>query len=117
MIIKTITVDNKEVKFANSAAIPRMYRLAFGSDILLDMAEMKKQIEANNGSLPIKCLTIFENVAYTMAKHADKEIPDTIDEWLDGFNSFNIYEILPEIMQLWADGLDQKSTPKKANEQ
>ena len=113
MITKTITIDGKDVKFANSAAIPRLYRLNFGSDILLDLGRVKDAIEKDKGNLPIECLTIFENVAYTMAKHADKSIPDTIDEWLDEFDAFNIYEVLPEIMKLWAEGLEQKSTPKK----
>lgn len=113
MITKTITIDGKDVKFATSAAIPRIYRLQFNSDILLDMAKMKDAIENADGNLPVECLTIFENVAYVMAKHADKSIPDTIDEWLDGFSAFNIYEVLPEIMALWAEGLEQKSTPKK----
>ena len=113
MIVRTIEIDGKEVKFATSAAIPRLYRLQFNSDILLDMAKMKDEIEAADGSLPVECLTIFENVAYTMAKHADKTIPDTIDEWLDEFTAFNIYEVLPEIMKLWTEGLEQKSTPKK----
>lgn len=113
MIVKTIEIDGKEVKFATSAAIPRIYRLKFNADILLDMAKMKDEIEKADGSLPIECLTIFENVAYVMAKHADPSIPDTIDEWLDGFSAFNIYEVLPEIMSLWAEGLEQKSTPKK----
>lgn len=117
MITKTIKIDGKDIKFANSAAIPRLYRLMFKEDIIIAMSTMKKQIEESEGNLPIESLTLFENIAYTMAKHADKTIPDTIDEWLDGFNSFNIYEILPEIMELWADGMEQKSTPKKANEQ
>jgi len=26
---------------------------------------------------------MFENIAYTMAKHADPQIPNEVDEWLD----------------------------------
>ena len=46
-----------------------------------------------------------------MALHADKSIPSTIDEWLDQFEMFSIYEILPEILELWGSNLftDAKS--------
>ena len=43
---------------------------------------------------------MFENIAYVMAKHADDSIPNSLDEWLDKFNGFSIYQILPEIIKL-----------------
>jgi len=37
-----------------------------------------------------------------MSKHADPQnVPDTPDEWLDQFNTFSIYQILPELIDLW----------------
>ena len=36
-----------------------------------------------------------------MAKHADPSIPDTPEEWLDSFNTFSIYQVLPQIIELW----------------
>ena len=50
--------------------------------------------------MEIEDLEIFENVAYIMAFHADPTIPKTIDEWLEQFEMFSIYEVLPEIMEL-----------------
>ena len=50
-------------------------------------------------------LEIFENVAYIMAYHADPTIPKTIDEWLDQFEMFSIYQILPEILELWGSNM------------
>ena len=35
-----------------------------------------------------------------MAYHFNKTIPPTIDEWLDEFEMFSIYVILPEILEL-----------------
>ena len=43
----------------------------------------------------------MRNIAYVMAKHADPSIPDTPEEWLDGFNTFSIYQVLPQIIELW----------------
>ena len=44
-------------------------------------------------------------MAYIIALHADPTIPKTIDEWLDQFEMFSIYEILPEILELWGSNL------------
>ena len=48
-----------------------------------------------------------------MAYHADKTIPLTIDEWLDEFGMFSIYEILPEILELWGSNLQTDVQSKK----
>ena len=37
-----------------------------------------------------------------MARHADPEnVPESIEDWLDEFDTFSIYLVLPEIMELW----------------
>lgn len=61
----------------------------------------------------IEDLEIFENVAYIMACHADPTVPGTIDEWLDQFEMFSIYEILPEILDLWGTNLVTDIESKK----
>lgn len=58
-------------------------------------------------------LEIFENVAYIMAYHADNSIPASIDEWLDQFDMFSIYEVLPQILELWGDNLATEVAAKK----
>ena len=40
-----------------------------------------------------------------MALHGDSNTPSSIDEWLDQFEMFSIYEILPEILELWGSNL------------
>ena len=40
-----------------------------------------------------------------MAWHADPTIPGTIEEWLDEFEMFSIYQVLPEILELWGANL------------
>ena len=66
-----------------------------------------------NSTLRIDDLEIFENVAYIMAYHADHSIPDDIDVWLDQFEMFSIYEILPEILTLWGSNLVTDVESKK----
>lgn len=55
--------------------------------------------------MQIEDLEIFENVAYIMAWHADPTIPGAIEEWLDEFEMFSIYQVLPEILELWGANL------------
>ncbi len=101
---QTITIDGQEVAFKASAAIPRIYRMKFHRDIFKDLRDLEKSIDKNdpeNSSLDLFSLEMFENIAYVMAKHADPSIPDSPEEWLDGFNTFSIYQVLPQIIELW----------------
>ena len=108
-LVKNIEIDGKMVPFRASAAIPRIYRLKFHRDIYSDLASLQKAIDDNNeeaSNLDMFSLEVFENIAFIMAKHADPSIPDTPEEWLDDFNTFSIYQILPSIIELW--GLNVK---------
>ena len=85
-IVKKITIDDKEVAFKASAAIPRIYRLKFQRDIYKDLHSLEKALgdsKEDNSNLDLFSLEMFENIAYIMAKHADGTIPDTPEEWLD----------------------------------
>ena len=117
MIEKTVTIGDKEVKFRSSASVPRLYRIKFKRDIFKDLSKLEqffKDKGGENGSLmEIEDLEIFENVAYIMAFHADPSIPGTIDEWLEQFEMFSIYEILPEILDLWGTNLITDVQSKK----
>ena len=64
-------------------------------------------------SIVLDHLEIFENIAYVMAKHADPSVPNTPDEWLDGFSTFSIYEVLPELLDLWAANMETQVQSKK----
>ena len=52
-------------------------------------------------------------MAYIMAYHADNNIPPTIEDWLDQFDMFSIYEILPEILKLWGENMAAEIESKK----
>ena len=60
-------------------------------------------------------LEMFENIAYVMAKHADANIPDTAEEWLDGFNTFSIYQVLPQLIELWGLNVQTDVSAKKTS--
>ena len=109
-IVKKVEIDGKQVPFKASAAIPRIYRLKFQRDIYKDLSALEKSINQANpdaSNLDLFSLEMFENIAFVMAKHADPNIPDTPEEWLDEFNTFSIYQVLPQLIELW--GLNVKT--------
>mgnify|MGYP005882446403 FL=1 len=108
---KKINIDGKDVMFKASAAIPRIYRLKFHRDIYKDLRDLEKAVDSSSeeqSSLDLFSLEMFENIAFVMAKHADPAaVPDSPEDWLDEFNTFSIYQVLPEIIELW--GLNVRS--------
>ena len=115
-VTKTVSIDGTEVTFRASAAIPRLYRNKFHRDIYKDLNELQKGIDASDpesSSLDTFSLELFENIAWLMAKHQNPEVPDTPEEWLDQFTTFSIYEILPQIIELWGLNVEQQVESKK----
>lgn len=113
---KTLTIDGKQVKFKSTGALLKRYRTQFGKDLIPELAKMKKlQGVKPNEELTeeqIKCIDFdtFFDIAWTLAKTADKNIPDPIN-WLDEFDEFPILDIVPELMVMLESNL--QSTKKK----
>lgn len=115
-VTKKIEIDGTEVAFKASAAIPRIYRVKFHRDIYKDLRALEKTIGENKedeSGLDMFSLEMFENIAYIMAKHADPSIPDSPEDWLDGFNTFSIYQVLPQIIELWGLNVQTDVQSKK----
>ena len=109
-------IDGKQVPFKASAAIPRIYRIKFNRDIYKDLRSLEKAVgegDEQNSNLDLFSLEMLENIAYVMAKHADPNIPDTPEEWLDEFNTFSIYQVLPSIIELWGLNVQTEVESKK----
>lgn len=124
---RTIRVGGAEIKMRASALIPRLYRFRFGRDLIKDMSQLEKaykkavtvkddatEEEKQEAQLSVIDLTIFENVAWAMAKNADPDVPNDPDEWLDKIDGiFSVYEVLPQVLELWTAGLETTSYPAK----
>lgn len=85
--------------------------MKFQRDIYKDLRILEKSI--GEGDEEHSKLDLFENIAYTMAKHADPKIPDDVEEWLDSFNTFSIYQVLPELIKLWGLNVQTDVEAKK----
>ena len=119
-VSKILHIDGQDVGFKASAAVPRIYRNTFGRDIYKDLtqldAEMKKTNE-DSSSLPIFSLEMFESLAWVMAKHYDPAgIPNNVDDFLERFNTFSIYQILPSLLELWNMNTKTNVEPEKNSE-
>jgi hypothetical protein len=114
---KIVKIGDKEVKFRATARTPRLYRVLIGRDMIQDMNKLMKAYrrkKEDDDELDILDLQIFEDVAYVMARHANPDMEEkTADEWLDTFDMFSIYEVLPHILELWALNTKQTSKAKK----
>lgn len=117
MLKREIEICGKKVAFRSSATIPRLYRAKFKRDIFKDLSKLEKSYKGkteDGEEFQIEDLEIFENVAYIMAYHADNSIPPTIEEWLDEFDMFSIYEVLPQILELWGQNMMVEVQAKKS---
>lgn len=123
MLRKKVEIDGREVEFKASAAVPRIYRMKFRRDLFMDLQKVAKSVEkkgkkegkeSKNSEIPIENLEMFENIAYVMAQHADPQnVPADIMEWLEQFDTFSIYQILPVILNLWNMNEETQSQAKK----
>lgn len=105
--IKVIKIDGKQVKFKATAATPLRYKEKFGKDYFQELSKLRilqkalKSKKSDAEKLASVDFELFYNIAWVFAKTADKNIPEPI-EWLDGFNTFPMAEIIPQLQELIA---------------
>lgn len=132
-MVRTIDIGGQEVRLRATAAVPRLYRIKFGRDILRDVLTLQKAwkaaLEENGGmdseedgqreSMSVLLidrldLSILENVAYIMARHADPEgVPADPEQWLERFDTMGFYRAMGEIVGFWAESMKGAVNPKK----
>lgn len=116
---KIVLIDEKEVGLRATARTPRLYRSTTGRDLILDLANINAYLQDRNKNkeIMIEALNAFEDFAYIMAKQYaeehDLEIPEEPDEWLDQFEVFDIYSVMPHVLQLWKENSKTTSVAKK----
>ena len=107
--------EGRSVNFKASAFSPIMYNRLFpGRDFLGDMDDLKKSHDDKEDKFTMNDYELFSRIAYLFAYQGLAPSPRRTTEqieflekypnvwdWIDTFNTFSIYEILPEIMNLW----------------
>lgn len=108
---RVINVNGKEVGFKATASTTMRYREKFNRDLFKDIQELIPK--ANQNDLSVENLECFMNIAYIMAWQYDHTIAEDPNEWLDQFEMFDIYIVLPQIIDLWGLNTEQLEKPKK----
>lgn len=127
-MIKTITIDGKEVQFKASASFPLVYKANFNVDILtiimpliaelldgLDDEAMKgSQLELTPSTLAGMLEKVYSlelvdimNLIWTLAKCADSAIPEP-DKWYGDFDEFPIFDVAVEVFPMLFESLFSK---------
>jgi hypothetical protein len=112
---KTLTIDGRPVEFKSTAAFLMRYKQQFRRDALQDI--LKLQEAFTEGTAEIKNLEAFDlevffNIAWALAKTADRTIPNPMD-WLDTFSEFPIADIMPELLDMALASINSTTVPKK----
>jgi hypothetical protein len=127
MQIAEINVDGKMLAFKASGMTQITYDSLFrGRNFINDimsLRDIRSDIDAAGDdmtkvNISTDDLRVFANVCYTMRyqamssseKKAFRIKYPTAYDWLDDLNTFDIYTILPQVMDLW--NLDSVSTSK-----
>jgi hypothetical protein len=109
---KTVTIDGKEVRLKATAALPIRYKSQFGRDFFSDILKLLKlfplkDLDLDKDEVDHNALKyidhvdfeVFYNLIWTMAKNADKSIPDP-ETWFDQFAIFSLEDVLPDLFEL-----------------
>lgn len=111
---KTIDINGTEYTFKASGLTPILYADKFNGDMIADMDRLTKEYRKGD-AIPPHLLAMFAQMAYIMNKQGDPSVSDDFYEWLDALEIFDIYEVLPQILELWNMNQQTHSTQKKRN--
>lgn len=112
---KILTIDGHQVKFKSTGAFLLRYKAQFGRDALQDIFKISNAFSSKNGEIKdVEALdtNIFYYLIWTLAKTADKNIPE-LQEWLDSFGEFPLMDIIPEVMEMVMSTLTSSVASKK----
>lgn len=119
--------EGRSLNFKASAFSPIMYNKLFPRrDFLKDMEALKNTHEEKEDVFTMDDYEHFVRIAYTFAYQGLAPTPRQTQEqkefieqypdawiWIDSFGTFSIYEILPDIIELWYQ--NEKSDSKSKN--
>lgn len=102
-----VKINNKDIAFSATAATTYRYKQMFGTDLLKDLQTITKDTQSIDELNPVIQL------AFIMAKQADRSITDDFYKWLDGFEVLDILAAAPQILKIWNKSCMSSSVLKK----
>ncbi|MEY8412858.1 hypothetical protein AALB51_16695 [Lachnospiraceae bacterium 62-26] len=120
---KTVYIDDTPVRLKSTAALPKRYKAQFRRDYFADLFKIAKVFDGKKKEdMDLKDITyenlerldmdVLYDIVWTLAKTADKSIPDPL-EWYDGFENFNLMKVLPQVQELIKSSVSQSKKSKR----
>ena len=111
---KVIKIAGQDVGFKAPASLPVRYYNATGRDLFVDLQTLADGTEQVDGkpklgkkkTEPVFKLNknwntmVFYGIAHTMARAYDNAVTPDLEDWIDSFVSFPIFEIFGELKPL-----------------
>lgn len=109
---KVIQISGRDVGFKAAASLPVRYYNATGRDLFVDLqtlADGTEQVEAKPKFGKKKAeetqyrlnrdwnTMVLYGIVHTMARAYDESITPNLDDWLDTFDTFPIFEVFGEL--------------------
>ena len=94
----------KQGQRGRALALPEQIRPGVYQDLVTRNDAVSKQDEGAS-TLGTFSQELLESLTWVMAKHYAPSILDPVDDWLEQLNTFSIYQILPELIDLWGMNL------------
>lgn len=101
---KEIIIGGVPVQMKATAFTPFQFKAEFGEDLIKGMQSIPKTEELDS--------VFMARVAWIMAKGANPDI-EPLEEWLEQFGIFDLYEAFPKIIELWGLNNQQHAKPRK----
>lgn len=109
---KTIKIGSKYINFKATCGTLCIYKQQFGTEYSEDrhkLTTMENSGLYTSDEIYLEQYTISYRLIWSMAKNADKTIPDP-KHWAEQFKKFSVTEILSQIMELFPN--DEKTKNK-----
>lgn len=108
---KTINIDGRECRLVVNALLPRIYRNKFGRDLIADMKRLVDSYKKNPDEVNLE---VLENICWIMLRAGGEDVPNKVEDWLETLeDSFAVYAVAGDIVDLWVAGQKTTSRPKK----
>ena len=132
---KKIIIEGKARTLEANALLPRQYRNEFGRDLIVDVKKLLGKVQltaealkkarqdpdglaadllADPDALDGMDLSVVENLAWLMLRAGGEDVGDSVEDWLASLQDFmTVYNIMPEIIELWITSQKTTEKPKK----
>ena len=123
-MMRTVSIDGRELRMRATARIPFLYREFFNRDIFADIQGLMDG--AAKKSINDTEVATTERAAWVLVLNAEPEqleaarrtdTREAFELWLDGFeNILTFFQAVYPVLDIWIENVSALATPKKNKE-